>query len=57
MRRDGTHTGRPVRRSDGIEFISMSVAAEETGCWCQHIWKVCNGRLKTTGGYGWEYLG
>ena len=55
-RRDGTHGGRPVRRSDGIEFINMHVAAEESGCCPPDIWKVCNGRRKTTGGYEWEYI-
>jgi len=55
-RRDGTHGGRPVRRSDGIEFINMAVAAEETSCWYPHIWEVCNGCRKTAGGYGWEYI-
>ena len=55
-RRDGTHGGKAVRRSDGIEFINMRVAAEETGCEYQNIWAVCNGRLKTTGGYGWDYI-
>lgn len=55
-RRDGTHGGRPVRRSDGIKFINMHVAAEETGCRYQHIWAVCNGQQKTAGGYGWEYI-
>ena len=55
-RRDGTHGGRAVRRSDGIEFINMRVAAEEIGCKYQNIWRVCNGKRKTTGGYGWEYI-
>jgi hypothetical protein len=55
-RRDGTHRGRRVRRSDGVEFINMHVAAEETGCRYSHIWDVCNGRRKTAGSYGWEYV-
>lgn len=55
-RRDGTHGGKPVRRSDGVEFINMRVAAEESGCWYQSIWSVCNGRLNKTGGYSWEYI-
>ncbi len=55
-RRDGTHNGRAVRRSDGVEFISMMVAGEASGCWYQSIWKVCNGKYKTAGGYGWKYV-
>lgn len=55
-RRDGTHSGRPVRRSDGVEFINMRVAAEESGCDNRDICKVCQGKRKTTGGYEWEYI-
>ena len=55
-RRDGTHGGRPVRRSDGVEFINMAVAAEETGCNYTNIGYVCRGQRKHTGGYGWEYM-
>jgi len=55
-RRDGTHGGRPVRRNDGIEFISMAVAAEETGCRASNIWRVCNGKRNTAGRYSWEYI-
>lgn len=55
-RRDGTHGGRAVRRSDGKEFINMQIAAEETGCRFQSIWRVCKGNRKTTGGYGWEFI-
>lgn len=54
-RRDGTHGGVIVVRSDGVEFINMHVAAEESDCMYQHIWSCCNGRRKTTGGYGWAY--
>lgn len=55
-RRDGTHGGRTVRRGDGIEFMSMAVAAEESGCDRQGIWNTCNGKYRTAGGYGWEYV-
>lgn len=55
-RRDGTHGGRPVRRSDNVEFISLHVAAEETGCHYQGICAVCRGRRKSAGGYGWTYV-
>jgi hypothetical protein len=54
--RDGSHGGRAVRRSDGIEFINMRVTAEETGCYFQNIWHVCNDKCKSTGGFGWEYI-
>lgn len=62
----GTHGGRPVKRSDGVVFINMAVAAEETPCNHSSIWAVCNKRRRktangyrrhtTAGGYGWEYL-
>lgn len=55
-RRDGTHGGRVVRRSDGVEFINMHVAAEESDCGASHIWRVCNGHRISAGGYGWEYI-
>lgn len=55
-RRDGTHGGKAVRRSDGIEFINMCMAAEETDCRANHIGAVCRGQRRTTGGYGWEYV-
>jgi len=55
-RRDGTHRGKPVRRSDGVEFINMQVAAEESNCRANSICSVCKGKHKTTGGYGWEYI-
>lgn len=55
-RRDGTHGGCAVVRSDGVEFINMHVAAEESGCMYQHIWSCCNGCRKTTGSYGWRYV-
>ena len=54
-RRDCTHNGVPVVCSDGREFINMAIAAEESGCNYNNIWKCCNGRRKTTGGYSWKY--
>jgi len=54
-RRDKTDGGRSVVRSDGVRFASMPIAAEESGCLRQNIWRVCNGKGKTTGGYGWKY--
>jgi hypothetical protein len=55
QRRDGTHTGKAVIRSDGAEFINMHVAAEASGCRPNSICNVCQGKNKTTGGYGWKY--
>ena len=55
MRRDGTHNGRAVIRSDGVEFINMHVAAEGSGCSNSGICDCCNGRGKTAGGFGWRY--
>lgn len=54
-RREGTHCGQPVKRSDGITFINMHVAAEESGCHATNICRVCTSKGKTAGGYGWEY--
>lgn len=54
-RRDGTHGGKSVQRSDGVEFINMHVAAEVTGCASTHISCVCRGKRKTAGGFGWKY--
>ncbi len=55
-RKHGTNCGRPVRRSDGVEFESLAQAAEESGCRFENIWAICNGRGKTAGGYGWEFI-
>lgn len=55
-RRDGTHGGKPVRRSDGVTFVSLAVAAEELGCHATAIWRACNNSNRTAGGYGWTYL-
>jgi len=54
--RDGTHSGRSVRRSDGKEYRSLVEAARDSGCWAGDIGKVCKGRGKTSGGFGWEYV-
>ena len=56
MIRDGTHDGRPVRRSDGQEFLSLSEAARKSNCTATKICAVCRNERKTTGGYGWEYI-
>ncbi len=55
-RRDGTHGGRAVRRSDGREYINMHVAAEDSDCYVSNICMVCKGVRNSTGGFGWEYL-
>lgn len=55
-RRDGTHGGRPVRRSDGKEYINLAVGAEDTGCELTNILKVCRGKRKSAGGFGWELI-
>lgn len=53
----GNSSFRPVIRSDGVEFISIAMAAEFTGCDQSSISKVCrNDSLNTCGGYGWSYL-
>lgn len=55
-RRDGTHGGKAVRRSDGVKFINLSEAAEETGCGISGISDVCNGHRRSCGGYAWEFV-
>jgi len=56
-RRDGTHKGTPVLRSDGIRFINMAVAAESIDGHATNICAVCKckGNHKTAGGHGWKY--
>lgn len=56
MRRDGTHGGKAVSRSDGATFINANEASEKTGCSRSNINRVCRGELKTAGGYGWEFI-
>ena len=55
-RRDSTHGGKRVRRSDGSKFIHLRAAAKESGCHRSSISKVCKGKRKTAGGYGWVYV-
>jgi len=54
-RREGTDGGRKVVRSDGVEFVNMCEAAEESDCYAGNICFVCKGKSKTAGGYGWRY--
>ena len=46
---------RRIRRSDGVEFNTQIEAAEKTGCDNADISKVCRGKAKTAGGYGWTF--
>ena len=58
--RDGTMFNdavRGVRRSDGVEFVTMADAARESNCDASNIAACCRGdRYKSVGGYGWEFL-
>lgn len=47
---------KPVRRSDGREYISISEAARDVGTSSSDICKVLKGHRRTSGGYGWEYV-
>jgi hypothetical protein len=53
--RHGMHNVCPVRRSDGVIFVSIAEAARQTGCATACIWRACNGKRKSAGGYGWAY--
>lgn len=48
-------TTRPVIRSDGHLFASMSDAAESVSGSHKDVWAVCNGKAKTHRGFGWVY--
>jgi group I intron endonuclease len=41
--------------SNGITYSTVSEAGEALGVWRQDISKVCRGKLKTTGGYKFQY--
>lgn len=48
---------RPVVRSDGLTFSTISAARESVGgAWDSKIVAVCRGRRSTAYGYGWQYL-
>ncbi len=53
--RDGTGKYRRVKRSDDVEFASLTEAAEQSGCHQGNISTVCRGNRKSAGGYGWTY--
>lgn len=55
-RRDGTNSGRRVRRSDNKVFSSIAIAAEETGCSVSSIYRSCRGDHGKSGGYRWKYV-
>jgi hypothetical protein len=46
---------RPVERSDGKRYPSVSIAAREVGVPHENICAVCRGDRRTSGGYGWAY--
>ncbi len=48
-------TERPVQRSDGKSYRSISEAARLTNGNIPSIWRVCQKGGKTSGGYGWSY--
>ena len=40
----------------GIEFDSVTQAAEVVGCSISNLSNVLKGKRKTTGGFHWEYV-
>jgi hypothetical protein len=48
-------SSRPVIRSDGEPFSTLSEAAESVGGTISGVWDVCNGKKKSHRGYGWRY--
>jgi hypothetical protein len=53
-RRDGTRPTIAVRRSDGTEYNSIQLAAEDLGVTNGAVWNAVNGRASTCGGFTWE---
>lgn len=54
--RDGVKGGpRPVKRSDGERFPSLTAAAESVGGQYQNVMKCCKGTIHTHKNFGWEY--
>lgn len=47
---------RKIMRSDGKIYNSIKEAKKDIGNINAHIVEVCQGKLKTTCGYGWKYL-
>lgn len=61
--RDGTCGNKPVRRSDGKEYLSIAIAARKTGVCEGGISAVCRKYIKpngypvlTAGGFFWEFI-
>jgi hypothetical protein len=48
-------SNRPVIRSDDKWYPTMVAAAEDVGALKQGIYKACQGKIKTSSGYGWRY--
>lgn len=44
-----------VCEETGEVFDSIKDAADKHGLWTTLIWKCCNGKQNTTGGYHWRY--
>lgn len=53
---DGIGNIRRVVRSDGKEYNSITDAAIDIGRAKQSIQKVCAGKRRLCGGYGWSYI-
>ena len=51
----GTRVMQGVRRSDGVEFKSLTDAGRSVGLHNQSISAVANGRTESAGGFGWEF--
>lgn len=57
--RDGTMNHvRPVRRSDGVVYVSMAQAAKQNDIFSSHIHHAIHGtrNAETAGGFRWEYI-
>lgn len=48
-------SSRAVVRSDGVQFQTLSEAAEAVGGTIGGVWDACNGKAKSHRGFGWSY--
>jgi len=55
--RNDHYGGRPVIRSDGKIYETLTDAANDVKGGIGHIWQVCQGQRKTHAGFGWQYGG